>query len=193
MIASASQAFFEQKYRQDSDPWHFATSDYELGRYHAILAALGSRRFHYAVEPGCSIGVLTSKLGEICDRVSAFDLSPTAVEAARARCAAFPHVSISCRSFTCCHSRGADLFVLSEIGYYFSSAELAKILERCVAELALSAIVVACHWLGHSPDHVLHGDEVHRIICQTEGLIHEFAERHQNFRIDRWRKGEDRR
>jgi hypothetical protein len=188
MISSTSQAFFDQKYREDADPWKFATSGYELGRYGAIVAALGNRRFHYAVEPGCSIGVLTSQLAKICDVITAFDLSPTAAEAARVRCAPFPHVAISCQSFRSCYPRGADLFLLSEIGYYFSDAELTHIMNRCVDELARSATVVACHWLGHSLDHILSGDEVHGIISRTAGLSHELGERHGHFRIDRWRK-----
>jgi len=188
MISTTSQDFFDQKYREDADPWHFATSDYELGRYKAILSALGSRRFHHAVEPGCSIGVLTAKLAELCDAVSAFDLSPKAVETARERCSPFPHVTVTCQSFAACRPRGADLLLLSEVGYYFSGVELASIMSRCVDELAPSAAVVACHWLGHSPDHVLHGDEVHDLISQTATLRHEGGERHEHFRIDRWQK-----
>jgi predicted TPR repeat methyltransferase len=188
MISTTSQTFFDQKYRENADPWNFTTSDYELGRYRTILAALENRRFRYAVEPGCSIGVLTSQLATICDAISAFDLSPTAVETARARCAHFPHVTISCQSFHSCHPRGADLFVLSEIGYYFSVAELTSVLNRCFDEIAPSATVLACHWLGDSSDHVLRGDEVHDVICQAPELKHEFGERHRYFRIDRWRK-----
>ncbi len=188
MISATSQDFFDQKYRDNADPWHFATSDYELGRYRAILSALGSRRFHYAVEPGCSIGVLTAKLAEGCDAVSAFDLSPTAVAEARLRCSLFPQVTVTCQSFGACRPLGADLLLLSEIGYYFSRVELANIMNRCVGELAPSAAVVACHWIGHSPDHVLHGDEVHDIISQTAKLRHEGGERHAHFRIDRWKK-----
>jgi hypothetical protein len=188
MISHTSQSFFDQKYREDADPWNFATSNYELGRYRAILDFLGDRRFHHAVEPGCSIGVLTSQLAKICNLISAFDLSPTAGEIARARCAHLPHVTVSCQSLSLCHPRGADLLLLSEIGYYFSDVELANILNRCVDKLAPSATILACHWLGHSTDHLLHGDEVHSIISKTEGLSHEFGERHEHFRIDRWRK-----
>lgn len=190
MISTTSQVFFDEKYRADSDPWKFASSDYELGRYQAILAALSSRRFLFAFEPGCSIGVLTSQLAKICDVIFAFDLSPTAAQAARLHCAPFRNVTISCQSLSSCHPRGADLLVLSEIGYYFSATPLAKISNRCVNELAPSATVLACHWLGDSSDHVLHGDEVHDIIGRTMGLTHEWGERHQHFRIDRWRKNE---
>jgi trans-aconitate methyltransferase len=187
MTSSTSVALFEEMYRADADPWKFATSEYELRRYRNILAALGNRRFHHAVEPGCSVGVLTSQLGQICDAVSAFDLSPTAVKEARQRCARFSHVTISCQSFSSFDPRTVDLLVLSEIGYYFSKIELADILSRWSAELAPSATVLACHWLGDSPDHVLHGDAVHGIIGQTPGLRHELGERHEHFRINRWR------
>lgn len=188
MISPTNPDFFDAMYRADADPWRFASSEYELGRYQAILDALGDRRFDYAVEPGCSIGVLTAQLAQICGKVSAFDLSSIAAGKARERCAPFPHVAISCQSLSSFHPYEADLLILSEIGYYFSATELANVVNRCVEELAPSGTVLACHWLGDSADHVLHGDQVHDIIAETAGLTHEFGERHQHFRIDRWRK-----
>jgi len=93
-----SADFFEAKYQANPDPWDFASSATELFRYDTTIAALGSRRYRHAFEPACSLGVLTARLATVCDRVSAFDFSPTAAAQAADRCAALPNVDIRCAS-----------------------------------------------------------------------------------------------
>ena len=188
MKASTSAGFFEDMYRANPDPWHFATRTYERDRYQSILSALGNRRFRHAVEPGCSIGVLTSGLAAKCDSVYAFDFSPTAINHARARCSSLPQVVLSCRSFLNPPPEAMDLLVLSEIGYYFSHSQLTQVLTFYVDALEPSGILLACHWLGRSSDHILHGDQVHEVIHRSPGLVHELHENHREFRLDRWRK-----
>ena len=46
-------ATFEALYARTDDPWSFATSDYELGRYRATLDLIGAS-YQRAFEPGCS-------------------------------------------------------------------------------------------------------------------------------------------
>ena len=88
MIAryESSPEFFEQKYAGDEDPWKFATSAREALRYQTILRSLNHRRYALCIEPGCSIGVLTERLAQHCDRVDASEFSQTAAEMARSRC-----------------------------------------------------------------------------------------------------------
>ncbi len=188
MRSTTSEGFFEAMYRADQDPWNFTGSDYELRRYHAVVAALGQQRIHFAVEPGCSVGVLTEMIAGRCDRVLAIDISPTAVERAALRCARFPHVSVTHQSLTDVTPHDADLLLLCEVGYYFEPAALQQLTAAYIEALAPGATVLACHWLGHSPDHLMHGDQVHQILHGMPGLVHEFAEREREFRIDRWRK-----
>lgn len=186
-VKPTSAAFFEAKYRQAEDPWHFATSDYELGRYRAIVRALEHRRYRAAYEPGCSIGVLTEQLAPLCGRVDAFDFSPTAVAQARRRCEGLTHVHIECGSFESLRPRqDCDLLVLSEIGYYQAADKWACLMRSLLAALSSGATVLASHWLGESTDHVLNGDQVHDILYDQLRLRLEHAERHQGFRLDRW-------
>jgi Nodulation protein S (NodS) len=192
MSSPTSAAFFEEMYRANPDPWDFAGRGYESGRYQAILSALGNRRFRCAVEPGCSVGVLTSKLASISNSVYAFDFSPTAIQHARVRCASLPQVMLSCGSFLDAPPRAMDLLVLSEIGYYFSRAQLASAVDRYVDALVPSGTVLACHWLGESRDHIIHGNQVHEVIHCAPGLVHELHENHGHFRLDRWTKKETR-
>jgi hypothetical protein len=92
---TTNQEFFEAKYRENSDPWAFASSDYEHNRYSEILHALDHRRYRRAFEPGCSIGILTAGLASICKHVDAIDISPSAAGQARQYCAHLSNVNVS--------------------------------------------------------------------------------------------------
>jgi hypothetical protein len=79
-----------------------------------------------------------------------------------------------------------DLIVLSEIGYYFRAPDLRRLADRLLTCLADGGEFVAVHWLGHSADHLLHGDEVHCILAEQLALHWVRGERHRDFRLDSW-------
>ena len=186
-IDPSSAEFFERKYQENTDPWNFGGSAYELARYDVTMRALVGRRFQRAFEPGCSVGVLTERLAQVCDRVDAVDVSRTAVEAAKARCAGLGHVCVWTGSLVdpLPHTE-FDLIVLSEIGYYFDLRSL----ERCAAALVQKLVpggwLLAVHWLGQSKDHRLSGNQVHEVMGSLDVLRLEISERHPGFRLDRW-------
>lgn len=185
--STTSRAFFEEKYKGSEDPWRFASSSYELGRYDAIINALSFRHYRRAFEPACSIGVLTEQLAIICDRVDATDISSTAVEQALHRCQLLPNVIIKQGALPADIPAGTfDLIVFSEVGYYFKKPELRSLIGQLMGSLESGGIFLAAHWLGASPDHILNGNEVHQIISSTKGLIHDHPEHHPGFRLDRW-------
>ncbi len=187
VVDTSSAAFFEAKYRQDADPWNFAGSPYERGRYDAIIAALAHRRYQRAFEPGCSVGVLTKRLAAICDAVDAIDFSPTAVKRARERCADLSNVVVVCASIAHCGPfQGCDLIVLSEMGYYFSPREWRETVAEMLLSLKPRGTVLATHWLGSSTDHRISGDQVHEILQANALLSLEDSERNEAFRLDRW-------
>ena len=187
--STTNAAFFEQKYRRDPDPWHFATSDYEQGRYEATCRALLGRRYARAFEPGCSIGLLTERLAAICERVDAIDISPSAVKQAVERCRHLPNVNVHCGALPDAIPKGKfDLIVLSEIGYYFPEDELVRLSTRLMGCLEAGGTLLAVHWLGVSEDHLLSGDRVHEILAAQPGLSLTRAERHPGFRLDRWER-----
>jgi hypothetical protein len=190
--ATTSEAFFERKYRADADPWNFATSPYEQQRYEIILHAIDHRRYRRALEPGCSVGVLTSRLSSICDKVEAFDIAPSAVAATRERCRGLNNVHLSCKQLAADQGGGQfDLIVLSEICYYFDFLELRAIAIDLGSRLLQGGLIIAAHWLGTSSDHILTGDAVHDVLrsnFEQEGLALDLAEGYPGFRLDRWTK-----
>ena len=143
---ASSAAFFQAEIpRRDSDPWNFLRSPYESARYDAILNALRGRHYHRVFEPGCSIGVLTVRLANICDEIEATDLSPTAVKKARERCENLSHVRIRCCSLLSKRIFGRfDLVILSEIGYYFGAPQWRRVSARCVATMNRWFHAVGC-------------------------------------------------
>jgi SAM-dependent methyltransferase len=184
-----SAAAFERRYRDETDPWRFATSAYERDRYRITLRALRRRRYRAAFEPGCSIGELTALLAARCDSLNACDIAPSAVDRARRRCAGMDNVEILCAGVTEGLPRHAvDLIVFSEIGYYFSPVELALMASQLAARLVSGGEFVAVHWLGHSADHRLHGEEVHRILHRQlhPRLRWDGGGAEPGFRIDTW-------
>jgi SAM-dependent methyltransferase len=183
---TSSPAFFENKYRQNVDPWDFEHSAYELERYASIFRAADGRHYSRAFEPGCSIGILTQKLACLCDRLEAVDISPTAISNARQRCRDLAHVHIWCGSLPNAIPTGKfDLIVFSEIGYYFERGQLQEIVNHLAENLNPGGVFIAAHWLGTSADHALSGDEVHRIIRECSQLSLDDEGRYAHFRLDR--------
>lgn len=183
---ASSAAFFEAKYQEKPDPWGFSSEAYELQRYDAIIRAIAQRRYRGAFEPGCSIGVLTERLAAYCDEVHAIDFSLSASAQARMRCAYLRQVEVYCASFP--EGRPAkdfDLLVLSEIGYYFTAQDWQRISSEMIDSIPQGAIVLAAHWLGHSRDHRISGDEVHEILLLHPKVRVEHSERGPNMRLDR--------
>ncbi len=186
-----SQAAFEAKYRHSGDPWNFSNSRYERDRYQCTLRSLMRARYRLAFEPACSIGVLTAALAQRCDAVQAVDIAPSAVAMARRRCANFPGVAISCADLTAQIPQGPfDLIVFSELGYYFSAAQLRRIAQSLGAALEADGELVGVHWTGTSEDHLLHGDQVHAILEEalTPSCARIKGARHPGFRLDTWRR-----
>jgi SAM-dependent methyltransferase len=185
-------AAFEHRYQLNPDPWNFARSPYEQERYAIMLRTLGRARYETAYEPGCSIGEFTALLAARCQRVVASDVSPSAVAAARKRCAAHAHVDITVGALPDQIPAGRfDLIVFSELGYYFPESQLQQIGASLYERLLPGGELMAVHWLGHSPDHVLHGNDVARILgdCLSPHPVTKRIERiEEGFRVDLWRR-----
>ncbi|CAN5558892.1 SAM-dependent methyltransferase [soil metagenome] len=185
-VDPVSAEAFEERYRRSPDPWDFRSSEYETGRYDQTIAALGQQHYRSAFEPGCSIGELTWRLATRCDRVLAIDVSETAVATARERCRQLPGVRVEVGSVADLGGDDLDLVVFSEVGYYFTLPELEVVVDQLVGSLEPGGELTACHWLGHSEDHLLHGQEVHDCVSRHPDLARRLHEDHDGFVIDSW-------
>jgi SAM-dependent methyltransferase len=184
-----SQAFFEARYQASSDPWHFASSEYELDRYETTLECLARASYRRGFEPGCSVGVLTAALARRIDHLIACDIAETAVACAKQRCRELANVEIYQRDVAAGPPDGMfDLIVFSELGYYFSADRLSAIARQLADRLEPGGEFIAVHWLGKSADHVLHGNQVHEVLGQALRCEQIADSSHTGFRIDSWRR-----
>lgn len=184
--ASLRPDYFARLYASDPDPWRFASSDYERGKYAATLAALGKERYRAGLEIGCSIGVLTSQLAQRCDSLIAVDVSAAALDHARARCAGMPGLTFATAMVPGTWPSGQfDLILLSEIIYYLDRNDLGRLVDRVRGSLASDGEVVLVHWTGET-DYPLSGDEAARsFIAQSADFADIVRElRTEHYRLD---------
>ena len=165
------QAYFRDCYAASADPWGLAKRWYEARKYALSLALLPAERYGAAFEPGCSIGVLTTRLAPRCGRLLACDAVPEAVASARARTAGLPGVQVERRLIPQeWPPHSFDLIVFSELLYYFGDADLNQLLRLGIGTLRPGGHLLAVHWRHPAPDHPRTGDEVHEVLAGHAGL-----------------------
>jgi SAM-dependent methyltransferase len=169
-MTSTRRAYFDEMYEGDGDPWDFESSAYEQRKYALTMASLPRPRYGSVFEPGCSIGVLTAMLAARCDRLLATDIVPAALDQARNRLTAQPHVAFEQRAIPEDWPEAMfDLVVLSEIAYYFDASDLAHVIALAMRSTRVGAQLLGVHWRGIT-DYPLSGDKAHEIIGATPAL-----------------------
>lgn len=168
---SVSPQYFARLYRRETDPWHFASSDYEAAKYAASIAALGS---HYsgALEIGCSIGVFTRALAPHCDALLGIDVAPAALRRARRRCRDLSHVRFTRAAVPDEFPNGTyDLVTFCEIGYYLHADDLRRTKERIASSLSSGGRLLLVHWTPPVSGHVLAAREVHDCFTRDDRFV----------------------
>ena len=167
------------------DPWGFTSRWYEQRKQAITLASLPRKHFGRAFEPGCSIGVLTELLAPRCDDLLATDVAQAALVQARARTRRFPHVRIGRGSVPAQWPDGEfDLIVLSEVGYYCGSADLARLASQAASSLAQDGVLLACHWRHPVAEYPISGDDVHAALRAQSGLASVAHHLEEDFVLD---------
>jgi SAM-dependent methyltransferase len=82
-ISKAMHEHFEEVWRA-GDRWEFNTSEFEHGRFARQLEMIADRRYPRVLELGCGAGNFTKLLAPHADYLLGIDVSPTAIERARA-------------------------------------------------------------------------------------------------------------
>jgi len=159
---------FDATHARRDDPWGVTTRWYERRKRALVLASLPDERLGRVLEIGCSIGVVTEQLAPRADSVLAVDVSSVAVERARERLGAHPHVRVEVADVSDGLPQGdaeLDLVVLGEVGYYLSPEALGSLLAEVDRVLAPGGSLVACHWRHGADDFAQSGDEVHEALA----------------------------
>jgi SAM-dependent methyltransferase len=178
---------FERLAREAADPWDYATSDYEQGKYRTTLAYLPERTGR-TLELGCSVGVFTAMLAPRCEHLVAVDFSPTALARARERLGDFPQVELLQRCLPEEMPHGPfDTIVCAEVLYYWSADLVGEGLERIESALAPGGILLAVHWRHPDPRRELTGDDVHSLLDECTSLVLDASRTTPDYLLDRWR------
>jgi SAM-dependent methyltransferase len=178
--------YFDSIYRADPDPWNFADSPYEQGKYAITLNAMPKPRYRSALEVGCSIGVLTRSLALRCDAVVAIDAARTPLVEARRRCADLPGVRFEQMFVPEQWPDGVfELILLSEVVYYLSREDVGRLAARVTRSLPAGGSVLLVHWTGPT-DYPLSGDDAVALFIEEMGAacVIERADRYAEFRLD---------
>jgi SAM-dependent methyltransferase len=159
---SLTPDFFESLYRENPDPWQFATSEYEAQKYATTLDALPRNLYQSGFEIGGSIGVLTEKLAQRCHSLLSVDVSEIAQKQAIDRCQHLQNVRFDLMSVPDNFpDEYFDLIVLSEVGYYWSWSDLIKAQRSILDRLRSQGQLILVHWTVDARVLPLTGDLVH--------------------------------
>jgi SAM-dependent methyltransferase len=179
-VAETPASYFEELWAASGDPWDHAGRWYETRKYDMTVAALPRQRYVHAVEPACGIGLLTTRLAERADRVSASDRFERAAAEAAARCAGLDNVEVRVADVRLGPppDLAYDLAVLGEVLYYFDAGTAVDVLRRWHGGCAPGGHLVLVHHRPGVAEHVLTGDDVHAIASDLLGaaLVHHVDE-----------------
>jgi predicted TPR repeat methyltransferase len=156
---------FDDRYREQGDPWGYESSGYERAKYRQTLAACGPGPIDSALELGGSIGVFTTMLAPRCRTLTSIDFAPTAVSEARGRLRSHPNAHALLGTIPDAIPAGPfDLVVASEILYYLDDGALEATLDAVAGATQPGARVVAVHWRTPGPERPKDANGVHRAL-----------------------------
>ncbi|WP_341733442.1 SAM-dependent methyltransferase [Microcoleus sp. EPA2] len=184
---SVPSSFFDETYRQSTDPWGYTSSFYEISKFRTTIRCLPKVRFKNALEIGCAIGVLTEKLAAKCDRLLSVDYSELGLEEARKRCINLPQVRFEQmqipQQFP---TEQFDLILFSEVGYYLTLEDLHKTKDQIIDRLLPGGFLLMVHYRFPVESFILNGEIVNDTFIKESApfLKHLGDPRQKNFRLD---------
>jgi trans-aconitate methyltransferase len=184
---SVPSSFFDETFRQSSDPWRYTSNFYETSKLRTTIKCLPKVQFKNAFEIGCAIGVLTQQLAKKCDRLLSVDYSDVGLEEARKRCADLPQVRFEQmqipQQFP---TEKFDLILFSEVGYYLTMPDLLTTKQKIIDQLLPGGYLLMVHFRFQGESFILNGDIVHDTFIQDSAqFLKYFGDpRKQKFWID---------
>ena len=127
----------DRVFGRGADPYRYDASPYELARLDGMAKALAGRRYKKALEVGAAEGHFTKRLAAVSDAVTALELSPVALERARAAVAGIPVTFHLCDARAWDGAGGPfDAVVLGEVLYYLDKPLVQEEFEEALGRMA---------------------------------------------------------
>lgn len=175
-------------YAANDDPFGTFSSAYEDAKFADTLACLPRARYVQGIEVGCGTGALSRRLAVSCDRLMAVDITPRAIEVARAQGGAANVAFVLGTAPPLWPTVPPDLVVLSEVLYFMTLDETVALARRIDAgDHACDVVLV--NWLGITGHDIDGGPAADRFIGLIDGFdLHPTLAR-DAYRIDVLRRG----
>lgn len=137
--------YWEEVFAQE-DPWNYGHSGYEKWKFAQTLSLLPKGRIARALELACAEGHLTALLAPRVGRLTAIDISPTAVKRARVRCKKLDNVEFQVLDLI----KGVlpsklDLILCSEVLFYLPRDILDGVAAKLAAAIRPGGHILLAH------------------------------------------------
>lgn len=153
--------YFVKVYTENLDPWNLENSEYEREKYLKTIESLPKKKYHKALEIGCSIGVLSKLLAERSDELLSIDLNEIALASAKERLSDQSNITLKIGSIpNDLPNEMFDLVVMSEVGYFLNMDDLMKAKDEIKLRMMDDADLILVHWTHEVLDFPLSGDQV---------------------------------
>lgn len=182
---------FEQRFRDNIDPWNYTASPFERYKRGVLLRACGCRTYGRGLELACAIGETTRCLARRCIRLLAVDSSPTALAEAKRRMQGSERVTFRHAVLPDEMPRGPfDLITASEIAYYIDQHALSQLLHKLKMALSPNGRIVFLNHTCQFDDAAQLPALAHRRMRRTleKSMYIVFHERHGRFDVVAFQK-----
>lgn len=195
------RSFWEDLF-EEPDPWNYG-SPYEQEKYRRQLDLLPERLAGTTLELACAEGRFTEQLSSRVERLIATDISSKALERAKERCAGkdnieFRQLDLSADSIP----EDLDLILCSEVLYYLKDEpELVGVARRLADAVKPGGHILTAHAFlvkddkartGFDWENPFGAETIARVFADTEGLQLERSLQTELYRIDLFRRQDER-
>lgn len=167
-----TESRYAKQYASSTDPWNYEVRPYALEKFQAAIELLDGVRngacFARAWEIGCSEGIMTARLAQICERLCAVDYIPLALQRARARCSGFSNISFSRWDLRRDRAPGMfDLIVITDLLEDFRRRrDISRACDKLVNALAPGGYLLYGDLLGNPDRRRIHNSWLGRFLLR---------------------------
>lgn len=179
-----TQSRYTEIFTARTDPWNYEVTPFEFEKFQAAIELLdgvgNDARFERAWEIGCAEGVLTARLAQICERLSAVDFIPLALERAHLRCQQFSNISFTKWDLKSDPAPGPfDLIVITDVlGSLGGRRDIRRARDKVVGALAPGGYLLYGDCLGDRHRRRIEDSWWGRLLLRGPRNIHRFVAAH---------------
>ncbi len=153
-----ARQFFDELWSR-GDYWELGASEFERARLEKLYRSVSDRRYGRALEIGCGAGDFTRRLAALCDAVLAVDVSPAAIERARAAVGGTVDLQVASVMDLELGEDMFDLIVFAEtiyyVGWLYSFFDVAWLASELFAATAAGGRLLLANTEGELEDYLV--------------------------------------